>query len=129
MQVQNIQSNNNQNFKAWVKPTWQLKELEMLYGNGENGKLLEKYIDILRKSPTDNYYEYVEEKGKPVIYSAKINEKFPIKFPYKLFKDPLELFRLVAGIEVGYSRAVPKEIYTKAEQDLVEPKMFILGQQ
>ena len=127
MQVQNIQSNNNKNFTACVKPTWQLKELKMLYGNSEKGKLLQEYINIISKSPTDNCYEYVEKKGKPVIYSAKMNEKFPIKFPYQLLKDPLELFRMVAGIEVGYSRVVSNDIYTKAEQDLVEPKIFVFG--
>ncbi len=127
MQVQNIRSNNNQNFKAWVKPTQELEKLKTVYGNSEKGELLKKYINILCKSPTNNSYEYLEKEGEPVIYSVEMNKKFPIKFPYEMLKDPLELFRLVAGIEVGYSRAVPKDIYTKAEQDLVEPKMFIFG--
>lgn len=127
MQVQSINNSQNcqskTNFKAVVKPTWQLKELQMLY-SGEKLERLNKYIDIINKSPSDNYYKYVEKNCQPIIYSAKISEKYPIECPYQLYKDPLELFRMIAGIEVGFSKISNPDLYTEAEKAFVEPNIF-----
>ena len=126
MQVQNIQSNNYQNFKAVVKPSKELNALRKTLDCVDND-MLNTYISIINKSPSKNYYRYVEKNGQPIIYSAEIGQKYPIESPYMLFKNPLELFRYIAGIEVGYSRPTNLNLYTEAERKLVELNIFTVG--
>ena len=119
MQVQKINLTNtnysNQSFKARVVHSKALDVLKERLDFDEL-KMLNTYIDLINKSPSDVYYRYEIING-PVIYSEKIGQKFPIEFPNRL-EDALELFRMVAGKEVWHSETH----YTSKERELVTSK-------
>lgn len=127
MKVQNIQSTNyaNQNFKAKVNPSDALMALKKSLDHVDRDTL-NTYIRIIEKSPSNLYYRYALQEGQPVIYSAKIGEKFPIENSYKNYQNPLDLFIYVADMVVGYSSATP-ELYTEAEKEFVKSNMFVIG--
>lgn len=63
----------------------------------------------------------------PIIYSGQIGIQYAPEFPNMLNYNPLELFKMVADLEVKSSQIKNLKLYTDAEKDLVKSHLFSIG--